>query len=339
MNLEGESTVQLHEGPRVSVCVPTYNRSSYLRQAMDSVLKQTFGDFELLVVDNASTDDTATVVSGYRNPRVRYHCNESNLGMVGNWNKCLELARGEFIAILHDDDLWLPRFLEHMVAALDSNPEAGFAYCPCYFVDEVGTHIGEASRTFSTDCYIESRTLFGMLVQRSGGFSNPGVLVRRRCYAAVGLYDDTLIQCADWDMWLRLSFRFDAAYIAEPLTCYRMHTNSISKKQASYPILVVQDSLRTIEKALELITPSDKTLRDKARREVAGWRMQLAWQYRLGGRRRDALRATWDAVRVWPATALRPMTGPLSLLMSMLLPGRVLQSIRHAGRLAQERGL
>ncbi|HEX2037869.1 MAG TPA: glycosyltransferase family 2 protein, partial [Chloroflexota bacterium] len=87
----------------MSVCISTYNRSRYLRRAIESVLGQTFGDFELIVSDDRSPDDTAEVVAQYRDPRLRYHRNAENLGLVGNYNRCLELARGQYIGIFDDD--------------------------------------------------------------------------------------------------------------------------------------------------------------------------------------------------------------------------------------------
>src|SRR5262245_50428881 len=129
---------------RVSVCVPTYNRSRYLREAIESALVQTFADFELLVVDNCSTDDTPEVAAAFaaRDRRVRYVRNERNLGLAGNFNRCVELAQGEYVALLHDDDLYLPEMLATTVGALDAHPEAAFAYGAAEEIDDAGRVVG-----------------------------------------------------------------------------------------------------------------------------------------------------------------------------------------------------
>lgn len=102
--------------PKLSVCVPTYNRAEYLSQALHTLTVQTLREFELLVVDNCSTDGTASLVESLRNPRIRFHRNERNVGSRENWNRCLDLAGGEYVAICHDDDLYEPDFLRRGVS-------------------------------------------------------------------------------------------------------------------------------------------------------------------------------------------------------------------------------
>src|SRR5438093_10311878 len=124
--------------PKVSVCIPTYNRSSYLTRTVSSVLEQTVEDFELFVVDNASDDDTSQVIAALKDKRIRYCRNESNLGMVGNWNRCVQLAQGEYVAILHDDDFWAEDYLARVVPLLDRHGNVGLVYSAAVVVDGDG---------------------------------------------------------------------------------------------------------------------------------------------------------------------------------------------------------
>ena len=109
--------------PRVTVAIPTRNRAGFLREAIESALAQSFADIEVLVCDNASADGTGEVVRSFQDPRLRYVRNDQDLGMVGNWNRCIELARGELIANLADDDLMLPDRLARQLAIFDAHPD------------------------------------------------------------------------------------------------------------------------------------------------------------------------------------------------------------------------
>jgi len=114
--------------PRVTIAIPTYNRAQLLSASLRSALDQKYADFEILVLDNASTDDTAAIVKSFSGRRVRYIRNASNIGLFCNWNRAIELNRSPYLAILQDDDELLPEFIEESVAALDRNPSAAFSF-------------------------------------------------------------------------------------------------------------------------------------------------------------------------------------------------------------------
>jgi glycosyltransferase involved in cell wall biosynthesis len=115
-------------GPTASVVIPTYNRSWGLRRAVHSVLGQSFGDFELLIVDDASTDDTSETARLFADPRIRYHRQPANVGVARNWGTGVSLAGGQFVSLLMDDDRYEPEFLGRRVAALQNHPSAAFAF-------------------------------------------------------------------------------------------------------------------------------------------------------------------------------------------------------------------
>jgi glycosyltransferase involved in cell wall biosynthesis len=211
--------------PKVSVCLPTYNRSGYLSQTLASVLAQTFTDFEVIVSDNCSTDSTPDVVGARKDPRIRYVRNERNIGLFPNMNQCLELARGEYVCILHDDDVYAPRFLEREVGMLDRHPSAGFVHCATYEIDASGVR-RRLVRAYPDDCLRSRQEEFTRYL---GGHNVncSTVMGRRDLYRQTGGFDPAYL-CADFLMWLRLSLKADVAYVAEPLAAIRVHGEALS---------------------------------------------------------------------------------------------------------------
>ena len=202
--------------PRVSVCIPTFNRARSLCLTIEAMLGQSFANLELVICDDASTDDTRGTVMSYADPRIRYHRNGKNLGLYGNWNRCIELAAGDYIAIYHDHDIYLPTILERSVALLDKHPTASFVHTASLVIDPAGEPVGLDIRPFSE--LIQSGQIMRSIAGRE---ESPVVaataLVRRDRYAMVGgyEYDKYGIVC-DRDMWFRLARTGDVAYVAEP---------------------------------------------------------------------------------------------------------------------------
>lgn len=211
--------------PKISVCIPTYNRAGYLSQCLASILDQTFQNFEVIVSDNCSTDATGETVRAFGDARVRYVRNDSNIGAFRNMNRCLDMACGDYVCILHDDDLYAPRFLEREAEMLDRHPSAGFVHCSVYEIDAAGTR-RRLVRAFSQDCLVESKREF---VRYLGGHNVccSTVMVRRDLYRRVGAFDTDLL-CSDWLMWLQFSLMADVAYVAEPLASMRVHKTTLS---------------------------------------------------------------------------------------------------------------
>ena len=118
----------INKKPRVTVVIPTYNAADYIGDAIQSALEQSFEDFELLVLDNVSTDNTAEIVARFDDPRLHYRTNDQNIGFLGNANQGLSLARGEYLTYLGADDLWEKDFLRHAVALMDNNQELSFVH-------------------------------------------------------------------------------------------------------------------------------------------------------------------------------------------------------------------
>jgi len=205
--------------PPVSVVLTTYNRATVLAQTIDSILAQTFSDFELLVADNASTDSTQDVVRSYSraDPRVIYLRRGRNLGMPENLNRALLVCRGEFIANLHDGDIYAPELLGCWLDALKACPNAGFVF-NAY---EALAPSGEVLRTFREPLSLcnEGAVVLDIFFRRRH-FDSPvwgTVMARRAAYDAVGLFDSRYGFVSDVDMWLRLAGQYHVAYVDRPL--------------------------------------------------------------------------------------------------------------------------
>ncbi len=211
--------------PRISVCVPTYNRAPLFRPFLDSILRQTFTDFEVVVADNCSTDATPEIVNTISDPRLRYHRNEKNIGPFGNMNLLLQLARGDYITIVHDDDLYAPQFLETLGAMLDRHPDVGMVHCAAHEVDADGTR-RRLVRAYPTTRVLPGDQEFVRYLQNHNVCCS-SVMARRSLYLEAGPFDLDLL-CADYMMWVRMAARADVAYVAEPLLDMRVHLDTVT---------------------------------------------------------------------------------------------------------------
>jgi glycosyltransferase involved in cell wall biosynthesis len=230
--------------PRVTIALATRNRAAYLRQAIESCLAQTFPDFELLICDNASSDDTPQVVASFSDPRIRHVRNDHDLGMVANWNRCIELARGELIANLCDDDLMLPDRLARQVAMFDADPELAVAHGDAEMIDSAGRQTGTwASREFGDG-------LLGALVCGHNYLVYPSTTIRRSLFDQIGGYADGYTIAADLDLWLRAAPAHRARHTAGgPVVRFRRHDGSGSHEDRR-PVEVAEVE-RAIEAAVE----------------------------------------------------------------------------------------
>lgn len=218
------SGTPLHPAPKVSVCIPTFNAARYLPEAIDSVLDQGFLDYELVVYDDASTDDTARVIKHYPPSQVRYIRSETNLGQARAWNRCVALARGDYVALLHADDRYLSGFLEDRVSTLDRHRDVGLAFGPVLLIDDNGTAVGE--KHVSPQAFVSPAPEFLKTLLLDCVIYPPSVVVRRDCYTTVGPFNADHFWGIDWEFWLRLSARYGIAYSSRITAAYRVHSGS-----------------------------------------------------------------------------------------------------------------
>lgn len=219
--------------PAVSVCIPTYNRANLLAEAVDSVLSQTFRGFELVISDNASGDDTPSVVRSYRDPRIRYVRNERNVGHKENWNQCLRLARGDYVNILPDDDLMMPENLAAKVAILSQHPNVGLVHSKYHLIDEQGQIVKHNTNERHgpdrvCDAFEDGQEVLASMLLTFNTINAPTVLFRRECYERLGGFTDRLELAFDWEYWMRIAVYYDVAFLAQPLIKWRIHSESLT---------------------------------------------------------------------------------------------------------------
>lgn len=200
--------------PPVSVCLTTYNRVPALPRSIESIQAQSFGDFELIVSDDCSTDGTEELCRAYaaRDPRIKYFRNERNLKMPGNLNAAIGRASGELVANLHDGDWYQPDLLGKWKAALDAMPSAGFVFNHYDVIDANGCH---EIATFGPPVNGKAIALHFFRTFSSCVWGT--VMARRSAYREAGPFDARYGFISDVDMWLRLGRDRDVAYVAEPL--------------------------------------------------------------------------------------------------------------------------
>jgi len=224
--------------PKVSVIVPNYNHARFLPQRLDSILAQTFKDYELIVLDDASSDNSREVLERYaKQTPIQLVFNETNTGSPFiQWCKGAELARGQYLWIAESDDYADPRLLETLVAQLQKNPRVGLAYCQSFSVDENNKVLGTWEYwTREVDAgrwkhdYINSGRdeVARFLVQRNTIPNASAVVVQRDIFLNAVQQSGTSRLAGDWWTWSRVLLQTDVAYLAEPMNFFRTHARSV----------------------------------------------------------------------------------------------------------------
>jgi glycosyltransferase involved in cell wall biosynthesis len=210
--------------PEVSVIIPTRNRAQLLPRAIQSVLEQTFRDFELIIVDDQSEDSTQAVVEDFGNSRIVYVRKERKQGVSAARNAGILKAAGRFVAFLDDDDQWLPRKLESQVSLFSAgNPSLGVVYSGLFVVDF------ETGKVLQTRLPKKRGNVYEAILGASFTIIHPDVfLVRKVCFEEVGLFNESLRHGEDWEMWLRISKKFEFDFVNECLVKYCVHADRVS---------------------------------------------------------------------------------------------------------------
>ncbi len=264
--------------PKVSVVVPSYNHGRFLRRRVDSILNQTYGDFEVILLDDASTDSTADVLKEYGgHPLIQLAIRPTNSGSVFlQWNAGIGMARGQYIWIAESDDYADVRFLQELVPVLDRNPQVGLVKCRSTFIDEndqpvPGSAESPSSRDWSGDFIIDGKEDCRLQLTHGTSIVNASAaLFRRQLYLDAGWADPSYRMCADWLQWAKMMLRADFAYVAQPLNFYRCHQNTVRQKCLNNVIHDLED-LRVCAYLLSQISVPDKIVSDLCDRMVSRW--------------------------------------------------------------------
>jgi hypothetical protein len=227
--------------PRVSVLMSVHNGARYLRDAVDSLLAQTFTSFELLVVDDASSDDTAAILASYSDRRLRVITNESNIGLTKSLNKALRESRGELIARQDGDDRSRPERLRKQVEFLDRHREVVLIGTGARTIDPSGALVrARMHHRAQTPLGVRWQLLFG------NPFTHSSVMFRRAVVLdQLGGYDETYYYNQDFELWSRVIAGHDACNLAEELVDYRMHSESIAGRREAE---VIESRIANVKK-------------------------------------------------------------------------------------------
>lgn len=233
--------------PRVSILLTCYNHRDYIQEAVDGIRQQTFQDYEIVAIDDGSKDGTREWLA--EQPDIRCIFNADNLGTYETLNVGLRATQGEFVAVLNDDDVWLPNKLERQVALLDAHPKVGLVHTGGYFIDgksarREGNPLGFAFPRFAT-----GDILLGLVYENK--IIASAALARRTCFEQLGEFNREYFGSGDWEMWFRIAERWEVGFVDEPLTLYRVHGANASHK-------------------LERIWRDDEKLRDWITTRLAG---------------------------------------------------------------------
>lgn len=270
--------------PLISVILPTYNGSRYLREAIDSCVAQTYQNWELIVVDDCSTDATPTIVAGYvsHDPRIKSIRHQVNKKLPTALNTGHAAARGDYLTWTSDDNKFLPLAIEKMTRFLQDNPRVGLVYTDCVLIDEVGRYLRDYSA--------QPASRLAYMNALAGCF-----LYRRAVYETLGGYDTELFLAEDYEYWLRAYRQFELAPLHKTLYEYRWHDQSLTK---SANRLAIRTSA---ERALRRHLPY---LRHSLPEDVArGWTVCAANAVRRGDLI-QAVTAYARALRIAPGSSL-----------------------------------
>jgi glycosyltransferase involved in cell wall biosynthesis len=205
--------------PKVSICIPTYNRKDYLKETLDSIFSQTYKDYEVVVVDDGSTDGTEEMLKngGFK---VRYYRQE-NAGDAAARNKLIKLAEGMFITFIDSDDLLMPDSVERMIKVIEAEGGKIIVYGPYLRIDQTGNITGKSTRRLYSGFI--TKELFQNILVHSCGSMFP-----KRILEEAGGFDESLRVCSDYDLWLRLSLKYRFIALDEPTFKRRRHPGNLS---------------------------------------------------------------------------------------------------------------
>lgn len=212
--------------PRVSVLLTCYNHRRYLPAAVEGLRTQTYRDFETITLDDGSTDGSREWLA--EQPDLRCVFNARNLGTYATLNEGLRRANGELVAVLNDDDVWLPEKLERQVALLDAHEAVGLVHTGGHFIDGDGNRTEGNPLGFRFPTFETGDVLPGLVYENK--IIASAALVRRACFDTLGEFNPSYFGSGDWEMWWRVCERWAAGFVSEPLTLYRVHGANASHK-------------------------------------------------------------------------------------------------------------
>jgi len=208
---------------KVSVVIPTYNRAEMLGTAISSVLAQTYQNIEIIVVDDASQDDTQEVVNSFNKKRIRYLRHDRNKGEAAARNTGIQNISGDYIAFLDDDDEWLPdKLMLQMQVLQNTTRKTGLIYCGFLVVDK------DSHKVLRQRMPSNNGNVHDALMKCNFIAAPSTVIIRKECIKKIGLFDEKIAYGLDYDMWIRISKQYHFDYVGQPLVKYHIHPQRLT---------------------------------------------------------------------------------------------------------------
>ncbi len=309
--------------PLFSIVIAAYNRAHFVEQAIESVFKQTFREFEIIVVDDGSTDETHEVLSRFEN-RIRV-VRQSRNGRSSARNTGARLARGAFIAFLDSDDIWMPQKLERQFRVFQSHSRVGVVHTYSNVINTEGSSLANETRKRQRlyERALKRRYTYEGMSQECIMFLST-VAVRRRCWELIGPMDTNIPAFEDWDWYLRAAMVTEIATISEPLVLYRVHADNTPESE------FITGRIATSLKHLALLE-NNTTLRTP-KRARRNFYIHLAAANYMQGRSTQAGQWMRRALALDPKTLFSPRY--FRYVLSMVLPQQILNNMRRADKFA-----
>jgi glycosyltransferase involved in cell wall biosynthesis len=314
--------------PLITVIIPAYNAEKTVLTTIKSVLNQTYSNFELIVINDGSTDNTPDLINKIKDTRLKVHSFE-NAGLPSARNRGIRLAGGEFISFIDGDDLWAPDKLESQLQALERKPSAGVAYSWTLFIDDDGHLLKVLDPT-----YYEGDVYKHLLI-RCFITSGSNVLIRKECIEKVGLFDPSLKSAADWEYWIRLAKMWPFALVPRYQILYRIHEGSMS-----HEVEFVQDDILRVIDRVYLSAPYEYLPLKRKSLSIVGQYLTSLYLLRKPDTnwKRNAFQSFKSSTRIYPLILFDRNTqyNLFTLLILYILPSKLsspviknLQRIRH----------
>jgi len=272
----------------VSIIIPTYNMAKYLPNAIDSVLAQTYKNYEIIVIDDGSTDNTRIILNKYKD-KIKY-VYQKNKGLACARNTGLKYSTGRYIALLDADDLWLPNRLSEEVPILDNNPKIGLVHANAIDIDEEGNTLGLTTQSPR----LRKKNMALNLLLRKEHILCLTVLFRKDCLKYVGMFDENLtwLGVEDRDLWVRIAQHFRIEYIDKPLALHRIRSDAMSRN--------IENMMKARYYVVDKYNPRSSCLSFMRRQMLSAIHFEVADGLSWRGEPRKSLKQYWKALKFYP---------------------------------------
>jgi len=274
--------------PEVSIIIPVYNAEKFIKKTIESVLSQTYKDYEIIIVDDGSTDNSKKILDEFKD-KVRYF-KQANSGVSSARNRAIKEAKGEYIALLDQDDLWYSEKLKKQINFIKKNPNAGMVYSDCYYIDDKDKVI---SRVFENQKFYCGKIFENLVIENF--IPIPTVLIKKEVLNKTGLFVENYSHAEEYDLFLRISKDYEVGFMNEALAGYRVHDTNLSKnidKSLQEDIIVKEYTLKKYAKQIEPV-------KNKIKRKLAEHYYELGRFYQKAGQGKMARQCLAKSIKTY----------------------------------------